>query len=86
MIFKVVKSVPSIKGVKRKRAYNNRYELLTEFLNMECKYATVDYEILGYSSIHIAVNTLRNGAEKYGLPIKFYIRNGVLYLHNTSVK
>lgn len=82
MIYKKVKEIPA-------KTKNSELRLdLEEFVLSNTKYAKLDLKFgegKDYKTPNIAYRTITVSAKRAGLPIKAYVRNGIVYLENTSM-
>lgn len=81
MTLVAVKALPE----KIKGEYKSAIPVLKEFMNMNTRYARIEFAMYEYSDTVSARGSIERQAKIYNLPIKVLNRNGECYLKRTDI-
>lgn len=67
------------------RCKKHVYEMLYQFVGSGAKYAKVILDVGDYTNVESARQSLKEGCERYKVPVKAISRDGMLYLARTDI-
>jgi hypothetical protein len=84
MVMKFVK-VEGLPEKPERARYKNNKRLLDEFMDLNVKFAKLEFDKSEYMSARCAYNNMHRSIKVYGYPISIHERNGEVYFERRDI-